>query len=720
MLAFAAVIAIQCAGSDQSSRGPRARPVNVLLVTIDTLRADAIGASGNHIAQTPWIDRLAAGGVRFDRAHAHNVVTLPSHANILSGRYPIDHGVRDNAGFRFPAAIDTLATILHARGYRTGAFVSAFPLASRFGLARGFDVYDDRFVDATPRPAFLEQERRGGDTVAIATTWLQAQRSTPTFCWVHIYEPHFPYAPPEPFASRFANAPYAGEVAAADAALQPLLQPLIDRGAASRTIVVLTGDHGESLGEHGEATHGIFAYEATLRVPLIVWAPSLVSPRVESAPARHVDILPTILEAVGAPLPRGLRGRSLLPTTDRAGSLATDRTDHSATDHTDQSATDHTDIHGSDTVTYFEALSGALNRGWAPLTGVLRGDTKYIDLPVPELYDLSSDPGERENVVGMQPARRDGARAALASFQSTAPAIARSTESAENRERLRSLGYAGGSASPLPTHYTAADDPKRLIALDTELQEIVGRYLSGDARGALTRARAFAAANPRMAVAFLQLGHLERESGNLPAAVAAMRRALALKPGDAEITALTGAYLTEAGQPREAVAVLQPLASRPQPDVQVLIALGLAQARQDQPDAALATLGRARRQAPANAMLLVDIGTVNLMAGRHDEARRAFEAAIAERPELARAHSSLGAIHADAGRTDAAMAEWKTATSLDASEYGRLFALGVAHARNGRNAKARPYLQFFAASAPADRYAPQIAQARAWLSGGHR
>src|SRR5687768_13232376 len=210
------------------------------------------------------MDRLAAAGVRFDDAHAHNVLTLPTHANLLAGRYPFEHGVRDNAGFRFPAATPTLATLLKERGYATGAFVSAFPLDSRFGLDRGFDVYEDSFVDASPRPTFLEQERPGTETVALAARWLDSQGVRPYFCWVHLYEPHAPYRPPEPFASLFRTAPYQGEVAASDEALGPLLEPLLARGREGRTLVVLTADHGEALGDHGEQTHGIFAYEATL------------------------------------------------------------------------------------------------------------------------------------------------------------------------------------------------------------------------------------------------------------------------------------------------------------------------------------------------------------------------------------------------------------------------------------------------------------------------
>ena len=265
--------------------------LRVLLVTVDTLRADALGAYGRAGAETPWMDRLAAEGVRFAEARAQNVVTLPSHANILSGRYPPDHGVRDNSGFRFPAGQETLATVLKAQGYRTGAFVSAFPLDSRFGLDRGFDVYDDRFANVDTHTAFEMEERSGPETVALARDWIRAQGDSPWLCWVHLYEPHFPYAPPAPLRERFAAAPYQGEVAAADAALGPLLEDVLVGGDRS-ALVVLTADHGESLGEHGEPTHGIFAYEATLRVPLVLHAPRILRPRVVREPVRHVDVLP--------------------------------------------------------------------------------------------------------------------------------------------------------------------------------------------------------------------------------------------------------------------------------------------------------------------------------------------------------------------------------------------------------------------------------------------
>lgn len=665
--------------------------LNVLLITIDTLRADAVGAYGRPGAPTPRIDQLAQGGVRFDDAHAHNVVTLPSHANILSGRLPTDHGIRDNAGFRLPADVETLATHLRRAGYRTAAFVSAFPLESRFGLAEGFEMYDDRFADAGPRPAFLIQERSAARTVALASEWLDAAGDGPWFAWVHVYEPHFPYDPPEPFASRWPGDPYLGEVAAADAALAPLLDPIVAAGAGGRTLVVVTSDHGESLGEHGEAGHGIFAYEAALRVPLVMYQPQLFRESVVDAPVAHVDVMPTVLDALALPVPSGLAGRSLLPVV-----AGTER--------------------GADPTVYFEALSGSLSRGWAPLVGIIQSGVKYIDLPVPELYDLRADPGEARNLAASDPARAAALRARLDAFRTPAPTQAR-TESAEARARLRSLGYLAGGAAPPAAGYTEDDDPKRLIGLDAMLQETVERYLAGDLQGALARSRALVRRRPSMAVSWMQLAHLEREAGDLRAAVDSMQRAVALSPGDGVPLALLGAYLTEAGRAREAADLLDVPSRAPDADAELLSTRALALARLGRMDEALAVLARARDRDPSSATLLVHVGTVQLMGGDRAAARAAFAEATRLNPDAARAHSSLGVLALEDGRIDEAAQHWRAAIALDPGEHDKILALGITLARAGRPDDARAPFEFFAAHAPSSRYGPDLDRVRAWLNG---
>jgi tetratricopeptide (TPR) repeat protein len=667
----------------------RERNLSVLLVTIDTLRADALGAYGRKDTLTPWIDRLAREGVLFKDAHAHNVTTLASHANVLSGRHPTEHGVRDNAGFRFPAGIETIATLLKAGGYRTGAFVSAFPLDSRFGLARGFDVYDDRFVDAQARPVFLEQERAAPSTIALAQGWIRAGGDAPWFCWVHLYEPHAPYAPPEPFAARFPGRPYDGEVAAADAALGALLEPLLQAGRNGRTLVVLTSDHGESLGEHGEATHGIFAYEATLRVPLVLYQPRILRPRVVPAPARHVDVLPTVLDALALPVPEGLAGRSLLAAA--AGEPV------------------------AFVSTYFEALSGQLNRGWAPLQGVIHERAKYVDLPIPELYELASDPSEARNLAASRPQALEALRARLAPYRAGDGRARPSRESAATLERLRSLGYLGAGDAPAKQRYTEADDPKTLVPVDAALQDVVALFSSGRRSEAIEKCRALVRGRPDMPLSLVYLGQLERENGNLAGGITALRQALARNPQDTVIATLLGAYLTQAGRASEALALLEPWATRAEPDLDVLITRALAAARLDRPDEARRALEKARELDPSSARVLMGLGSVSLTAGRRDEARRAFEQALAENPAAAQAESALAMMAAEDGRADEARERFARALAADPAENAKLLPLASLLASRGRTAEARLYLELFARQAPPALFARELEQVRAVL-----
>jgi arylsulfatase A-like enzyme/Tfp pilus assembly protein PilF len=685
VLVLAAIVAFRARWVEPK---PREAGLNVLLVTIDTLRADALGSYGSRVAQTPWLDRLAREGVRFETAHAHNVTTLASHANILSGRLPTDHGVRDNAGFRFPAAAPTLATLLKAAGYRTAAFVSAFPLDSRFGLARGFDVYDDRFVDAQARPAFLEQERAAPSTVALARKWIESATG-PWFAWVHLYEPHAPYAPPEPIAGRFRDRPYEGEVAAVDAALQPLVEPLVEDGENGDTLVVLTSDHGESLGEHGEATHGIFAYEATLRVPLIVYQPRLFRPRAAKTAARHVDLLPTVLDAVALPVPQGLAGRSLVDVA--AGGPATEA------------------------ATYFEALSGQLNRGWAPLYGLIQGGSKYVELPLPELYDLASDPGEARNLAASRPQALEALRRSLATFRAVDAAVRPSRESEATLERLRSLGYLGTGDAAAKQRYTEADDPKTLVPLDAALQEVVALFTSGRREEAIARCRALAAERPSMPLTLVYLGQLERESGNLEAAVNALKRALALNPQDTVVATMLAADLTQSGRAREALALLEPWASRAEPDLDVLVTRALAAARLGRGAEALAALERARESDPSSARVLVALGSVTLTAGRRDEARAAFEQALIQNPAAAQAESALAIMAGEDGRADEARERFARASAADPAEAGKLLALAALLAGRGRQAEARGYLELFERQASPALFARELEQVRVAL-----
>ena len=664
--------------------------LSVILITIDTLRADALGAYGNPKVATPWIDRLAREGVTFENAHAHNVVTLPSHANILSGLIPTLHGVRDNTGFRFPPEIKTLATRLKERSFRTAAFVSAFVLNSRFGLNQGFDVYDDRTASVERQSPFMVPDRKSAETVAAATKWIDAQGDAQFFAFVHLYDPHFPYRPPEPFASRHRDQPYFGEVEAADAALEPILSRVLDGRLKGRVLVVLTADHGESLGEHGEETHGIFAYESTLRVPLVLWGP-VPGGRSVASPAQHVDIVPTVLDALGADIPTELPGHSLLGSAGGTPAASS----------------------------YFESLSSSLNQGWAPLRGVLDGRFKYIDLPLPELYDLKDDPGEQKNLVSREPETLDRLRGALSRERSKDRGVNRGTEDAATLERLRALGYvAAGSAAPQKDAYTPADDPKNLIEFDARTRAAVTAFMNGKVEDAIALARENLRLRPDMAGVSLQLAYLERARGDLPAAIVAAKKAVELKPLDGEAVALLGAYLTEAGRAREAVALLAPyLKAVDRPDFDTLTAFGLAQAAIGQPEAARAAFEQARAADPRNAMGPVNLGTLHLMNGDRAAARSAMQEALELDPAVAKAHNLLGVMEAQEGRPEEAIVHWRRAAEINPQDYQTLFNLARTLDRQGRTAEAEEFYRRYLQAAPRALEIRDIERVKARLGG---
>jgi arylsulfatase A-like enzyme len=688
LLAFAVLLAaFGLAAQRFLKRAPAADPrLSILLITIDTLRADALGAYGRPSAGTPVIDRLARAGVRFSRAHAHNVVTLPSHANILTGRLPYQHGIRDNSGFRLPPGSETLATLLKTRGFATGAFVSAFPVDSRFGLAQGFDVYDDRLGDPEAGPAFQRNERSGAETVAAALDWLRSRGDQPYFCWVHLFEPHAPYASSPQSAALSSRDAYQRDVAAADAALQPLLAPLLDAGRAARAMVVLTADHGEALGDHGERTHGILTYEPTLHVPLILFHPRL-EPRVVDSLVQHVDILPTILAAVGARRPESAAGRSLLPLA--AGALK------------------------PPVPVYFESLTPALTRGWAPARGFIDGRWKYIHLPVAELYDIADDPGETRNVLAKHSAEGAKLRAAIDALPGTL-AAAPIREDAAVRERLAALGYTS-TRGALDKTWSVEDDPKKLVELEEALDEVMALRHAGRLAQARSRCEALVERSPKNPVFLRQLAWLAHEAGDLNAALDAAQRAFAADSDSAENASLLGRCLNEAGRAKETAALLGPLAELAVPDLDVMMTLAAALAQTGQYAEARAVLGRARTIDATSGLLWLNLATVELMEGKLDRAQANLETALAHEPRLARAYTSLGAIAARRGDDERAALMWRRAVELHPGEYDALFNLGALLARSGRAAEARPYLEAFARRAPSAAYARDLPRAQRLL-----
>ena len=671
---------------------------NVLLITIDTLRADALSSYGGP-AETPNLDRLARRGARFSFAHSHAVVTLPSHTSILSGLLPYEHGMRDNSGFRVRAGTPTLATRLKARGFSTGAFVAGFPLTKRFGLTPGFDVYDDQIPETRGVVEISMPERPADVVVSRAREWIGAQ-SGQFFAWVHLFDPHSPYRPPADLASRYASQPYHGEVAFVDRALGPLFDRLASLPRA--TLVVVTADHGESLDEHGELTHGMFAYEATLHVPLIV---ARVDPRAASAPdgivvdaaVRHIDIAPTVLEAVGAGTDPKLTGTSLRAV------IGGDRADRP---------------------TYFESMTYNLVRGWAPLRGVIAERMKYIDLPIPELYDLRADPKEAQNLA---PARRDRVQVLtnlLRGFN-VAPPDRPGQESAEAAAVLRSLGYVQGTAAPRST-YTEADDPKRLVELDRDLHTATRLMQDGRRDEAVATLQRVIDRRPDTADAYISLAHAYWEGGEPQRAIAALERALASGAPDRDVRIRLGIYLaeshTDAGR---AIKLLEGMSAQ---DVEALNGLGVAYGDAGRNADALAAFRRVLDLDPTNGIAYQNLASIvlrealgatspSVRAAKLRESEGFARKAIDVDPALPDAYTTLGVAQSTAGRKEDAIASWKRAVQLDASQFNALYNLWYELAAAGRRDEAVPYARQFVATAPPAFFAPDIQRIRAWLAG---
>ena len=639
-----------------------------------------MGFDGNTRGTTPNLDRLAQEGRVFQAAHSHNVITLPSHTNILTGLYPYQHGVRENLGFRLSPKIDTVAARLKAKGYATGAFVGAFVLDSRYGLARGFDVYDELYRHLDEPLDFDIQQARAEDVVAAAVAWFRTQQGKRRFLWVHVYDPHAPYEPPDAYKSRFPDDFYLGEVAYTDASLAPLLE--VVKSVQPPPLLIVTGDHGEARGDHGELTHGLFCYEATIHVPLFTWCPGLVAPGRDAALARHIDIVPTILDALGEAKPRELEGQSLL-------------------------ATQRKPAEGS----YFEALSSAFNRGWAPLRGLMAGGDKYIDLPIPELYDLPKDPAEKDNLVSKGPDSLRRLRKRLLELPE-AP-HERGTIGSEEAARLKSLGYLAGSAE-MKAVYGPAEDPKNLIGVDQKLHQIVELFEQQKFDEAIPVARQVVAENPKMGMGYVQLAIVVQAKGDLAGALRIYEKAAASGAGGESMDRRRGLLLCEMGRPKQAVEVLSRY--RESDDIETLNALGVALADAGRPAEALQVFARVLELDASNGRALQDTGISLLKLDRPEEARKYLEMALTRGKRQVRAWNALGVAWMRLGDPKKAIEVWEQCISLNPEHYDALYNVGRVAGQIGDWKKARAALERFVATAPPKQYGKDLAEVRGALA----
>jgi arylsulfatase A-like enzyme/Tfp pilus assembly protein PilF len=679
----------------RAAPGPAGGP-NVLLVTIDTLRADRVGAYGHAAAATPAIDRLAREGVLALDAVVQVPQTRPSHASIFTGRYPYEHGIRDNYSRPLAPGTPTLASILRQRGWDTGAFIGAYPVSRPSGLDQGFSVYDDPFATADDETRQARTERRAKEVVDRALEWLARPRSKPFFAWVHLFDPHAPYEAPAPFRERHAASPYDGEVAYADSQVGRLVSWLDASGRRGTTLVVVTSDHGEGLGDHGEDEHMLFVYDSTLKVPLVLsWPGGLPAGARVRGQFRSVDLLPTLLDLAGveAPPTSGASRRAALQSGGRI----------------------------PPNESYAESLYAQLHFGYAPVRA-LRGDGwKLVDVPRAELYRLAEDPGERKNLVderasvaaamrtGLRQHDRDGGRA---------PELPPVDEAAA--ERLAALGYVGGGG--LSGGAAAGVDLKDKVAevqLYTRgMREGLRLYQAGQHAAAARTLRRVAETSPPSFNVQYYLGRSLLDARRFAEAIPPLRKAAEMAPARRTASGLAVspvyAHLVEAyagaGRMADALSTLDAALAAAPANAELRRARGSLLLRKGDLAGARAALESARSLDAREPRVHVELSSVYRNLGALVSAEASAREALRLDPGSAEAHVGLGLARAALGQEEEAARSFRAALRLAPDHPDALFYLGAVELRAGRATAAAPLLEKLVA------HAPEYPQARETLA----
>jgi choline-sulfatase len=622
---------------------PASRP-NILLITIDTLRADRLGRGF-----TPALDALAGAGVRFEQARTAVPLTLPAHVTIMTGLLPVAHGVRDN-GVVFKGQSPPLARALRDTGYRTGAFVGAYVLDRRFGLSDGFDTYDDRIRRDPNLGARLEAERRGSEVVDAALPWM-AQVTGPFFLWVHLYDPHAPYDPPAEYRPTDRSA-YDGEVAYADAQVGRIIEALQAKGAKDSTVVVLAGDHGEGLGEHGELTHGMLAYDTTLKVPLVITGPNLQS-RGVAAPVSLADVAPSLLRRVGVTPPQNVSNVDLFaaPSPDR-------------------------DVYAE---TQYPRTAG-----WHALSVLADAKWKLILSSEPELYDLPADSAEQKNVAEALPGIVQGMTKRVTGIQSITPPPA-STVPADAAERLRALGYVSGSSAPK----TGADapNPARVIDAWTMFEKALGQVNAGRPREAIPVLATLAGKFPDAPVFQTTYGRALKDAGKPAEAVAVYRRTVALVQ-DAALYHDLAVAARAAGNPAEAIKAEQAALALQRDNPDAMNGLGLLQAEAGHAADAARWFEAATAADPSNASYWTNLGNARRELGDLAQAEAAYKRALDVDPTYADGANGLGALFVQRGKPAEAVPWFERAVQQSPDFYEAWLNLGIALQESGQRDRA--------------------------------
>lgn len=628
----------------------RQRP-DLLLISIDTTRADRLGAYGYAHGHTPNIDALAKRGFVFARHLTPAPVTLPAHSSILTGLFPPSHGARDNGLFRLDERNLTLAEVLAAEGYATAAFVGAYPLAARFGTNQGFEIYDDRFRERSWRERGIYfSERSAAEVVDAALAHLDQAENRPRFTFLHFFDPHQPQIPPQPWDRRFADRPYDGELAAVDEQIGRLFGELEKSGRKAKTVVALTADHGEGLGEHGELTHAILLHQATLHVPLILAGPQVPIGRTEEWTVA-TEVFATLLELLGVARPQTEQpvGRSLVPLIRNDGRPPAGWARFGA---------------------YFETLAPRTSQGWAQLAAVMKEDWRFVNAPRPELYDLDLDRHERFNRAAEKPeiVRSLAAelRQKLGELEVEKVGATVQEVDSETVERLAALGY----LQVAPESLKAVDDLLAVEGLIDPKDRVADISLYSEAKSASVAGRwalaetlwsELLARTPENEGAYVSLAMIYGQAGDLGRAFATLDAGLAVRTDSVEIRRFKGELLIESN---ETQAGLDLLLALPADNVRATTWIGQALGRLGKKTDAEAWYQRGLALESKNSYLRLYLANSQAERGASTEAEQNFRRLIADSPYFGLGFYNYGKLLFDRGERAQAKAFFERSREL--------------------------------------------------------
>jgi arylsulfatase A-like enzyme/Tfp pilus assembly protein PilF len=646
--------------------GVERQALNLLVITLDTTRADRLGAYGFRDIETPTLDRLAAEGVLFEQASTAAPLTLPSHSSIFTSLFPPEHGVRDNGGFFLAPSHQTLASVLKKNGFQNGAVVGAFVLDGKWGLNQGFDSYVDDFDLSKMTGGFGigDVKRPGNEVVDRALPLLEKVKARRFFAWLHFYDAHSPYLSPEPYRSRYRAHPYSGAISFVDSQVARVIGFLEQNQLLDRTVIAVVGDHGEGLNQHQEGTHGFFIYQSTMRVPFIVRAPfALTHGRRVVDPVRTVDLFPTVLDLLGVQIPTGIAGVSLVPLMTGAKSRL-------------------------DLDVYAEALYPLHHYGWSELRAWRAGQYKVIDAPRPELYDLDHDPDETTNLYDARKSVADVMLARLRAQENDDPAK-QSTQATpevdpEARARLAALGYVGSFVATVSGPATTRADPKDKIGLFnlmTESREIAKDKDSFETVvGMLTKV---VRDDPNVIDAWFNLGNAYFKVGRFDEAIRYFSKALELKPDyDLAVINMANAY-RKLGRDDAALAGYERYLSIDPKNAQVRYQVGEIYLDRGEDSRAEENFTAALAIDPRTASARNALGALAFKRGDVGGAEREIRAALAMKPDVRLAHYNLALIAEQRSDDRTAEAEYRREVELHPGAYKAAFNLSRLYERQG-------------------------------------